>query len=81
MTKRKLTDVTFTAEMTRENLAAVWGPPDGPRGSGVEYYAYAMENGDEVWVVFSSEPPHRLTGALLVSPVRGTREWVFQVAP
>jgi len=63
---RKLTDLKLGPELTRDQVIAVWGPPDGDRGFGVEYKAYAMPDGQELWLVFSPTSPRYLITALLV---------------
>ena len=66
--ERRLTDLKLGPELTRDQVIAVWGPPDGDRGFGVEYKAYAMPDGQELWLVFSPTSPRNLIAALLVVP-------------
>jgi hypothetical protein len=74
---RTLDELRLTAELTRDQVAALWGPPDGDRGSGVQYLAYVLEDGEELWLEFLSMPPHRLHGAVLYSPESGKHRVLF----
>lgn len=65
---RNLNDLKLGPELTRDQVIAVWGPPDGDRGFGMPYEAYTMAQGQEVWFVFSATPPRNLIGAALVGP-------------
>jgi hypothetical protein len=76
--KRKLSDIKFTADLTRDQVAAIWGPPDGKRGSGIAYIEYSLEDGQEVWLQFISGPPYRLQGAILLSPSTGQHKSLFE---
>jgi hypothetical protein len=75
--KRTLTDIKLSADLTQAGVESVWGKPDGERGSGVAYLAYKLEDGQELWLQFLPEPPHRLRGALIVSPLTGEHKQVF----
>lgn len=64
---RALTEIKLTGDLTREQVAALWGPPDDFRGSGVDYLEYHLSDGNELWLEFFPEPPYRLRHALLFS--------------
>ena len=74
--KRRLEDIKFTADLTKDELVSIWGKPDGGRGSGIDYIEYTLEDGREVWVNFLPEPPYRLNIALLCPPT-GKPETLF----
>jgi hypothetical protein len=70
---RKLSDLTITNGITYEQVTAVWGRPDYFPPTGTEYFAYLLENGQEVWFEFDNmHPPYRSLGAIVVSK-KGTR--------
>jgi hypothetical protein len=72
-TQRRLVDFKFSADLTKEEVNELWGPPDGHRGSGVDYVAYRLEDGQEVWINFLPDPPHQIHGAILVSAAGRTK--------
>jgi len=74
---RRLSDLKFTADLTRDQVSAVWGQPDGKRGSGVEYLAYKLKDGEEVLMEFLPEAPYRLHGAIVVFPRTGQHRILF----
>src|SRR5215469_15069234 len=74
--KREITDIQFTPNLTHAQVTAIWGQMDGPRGSGVQYFGYSLEGGQEVWLSFLPDPPYRLNMALLV-PQKGKAETLF----
>jgi hypothetical protein len=75
---RKLSDIKFTADMTKDQVAAVWGEPDGKRGFGIAYVEYTLEDGQEVWIQFMLEAPYRLLAAIIVSPQTGQHKILFE---
>jgi hypothetical protein len=75
---RKLSDIKLNEQLTQKQVTAKWGPPDWDRGSGVEYFSYSLEGGQELWFQFESEPPHRLLAALLVAR-EGPKTLLFEV--
>jgi len=75
---RKLSDIKFTADLTREQVAAVWGAPDGHRGFGIDYYAYTLEDGQEVRIQFTPEAPYQLLAVIIVSPQTGQLKILFE---
>lgn len=74
---RKLAGLKLGPELTRDQVIAVWGPPDGDRGFGMPYEAYTMADGRELWFLFSPTPPNYLAEALLVSPQSGQHKILF----
>jgi hypothetical protein len=67
--KRRLNDLKFSADLTQEQVEAVWGAPDGHRGSGIDYFEYTLDDGSEVWLAyFNGVPPRKLMGALRFNP-------------
>jgi hypothetical protein len=74
---RRLEDIKLCAELTREQVLALWGPPNAPRGFGVDYRAYILEDGQELYLEFSTAPPCRLHIARLFSPKTGERKSLF----
>jgi hypothetical protein len=67
--KRSLNDLKFSADLTQEQVEAGWGDPDGHRGSGIDYFEYALEDGSEVWLAYlNGVPPRKLMGALRFNP-------------
>lgn len=75
---RRLSDIKLAADLTREQVVTMWGPPDGHRGSGLDYLMYTLEDGQELWLLFGLEPPFGLRAASLVSPEGGHRKNLFQ---
>ena len=75
--KRKLSEIALTADLTRDDVFKIWGAQDANRGSGVDYRAYFLEDGRELWLAFASDPKHRLLRALVMSPATGERELLF----
>lgn len=70
---RKLSDLTITNGIMYEQVTAVWGRPDYFPPTGIEYYAYLLENGQEVWFEFDvTHPPYRSLGAIFFDPKKGT---------
>src|SRR5437764_5116393 len=67
---RRLDDFRMirAGELTREYVVAIWGPPDALRGSGVDYRAYVLEDGQELWFKWKLGPPRFGHEALLFSP-------------
>jgi len=64
-----LNDLKFSADLTQEQVEAGWGDPDGHRGSGIDYFEYALEDGSEVWLAYlNGVPPRKLMGALRFNP-------------
>jgi len=51
---RNLADIHFTADLTQEQVVAIWGQPDALRGFGIDYKEYNLENGQKVWIQFLS---------------------------
>ena len=48
---RKLTDLKLGPQLTRDQVIAVWGAPDGDRSFGMPYEAYTMQQGQDVcWI-------------------------------
>ena len=74
---RRLSDIKLTAVLTEAQVAAVWGPPDGHRGSGIDYISYTVEDNQEVWMQFSYNPPYPLLGAILWSRSTGQSKVLF----
>ena len=67
--KLRLNDLKFSADLTQEQVEAGWGDPDGHRGSGIDYFEYALEDGSEVWLAYlNGVPPRKLMGALRFNP-------------
>jgi hypothetical protein len=67
--KRRLNDLKFSADLTQEQVEAVWGSPDGHRGSGIDYFEYTLQDGSEVWLAYlNGVPPHKLMGVLRFIP-------------
>ena len=75
--KRKLSDIQLDDTVTREQVTKIWGPPDNRLGSGIDYWAYSLQNGEAVWFTFMPDPPFHLVGAILVSPKTGSRTRLF----
>jgi len=69
MKSRRLDDIKLSDDSTREQVLALWGPPDATRGSGtgIDFMAYTLENGQELWFVWNLEPPCFGEGAVLIS--------------
>jgi len=74
---RRLDDIKFTDQLTESELFAIWGQPDGTRGSGLPYWEYTLPDGREVWVTFFETPPYRLNVALVGLPGSGKVEQLF----
>jgi hypothetical protein len=77
---RRLEDIKLSAELRRDQVFALWGSPEGPRGSGFAYMAYILEDGQELWLAFCREVPEvpdRLLSALLFSPTTGEHKALF----
>jgi hypothetical protein len=64
---RTLGDFAFAADLTQNQIIAKWGQPDGTRGSGISYKAYALGNGQEVWVSFLPDSACHIYRVILVS--------------
>jgi|HubBroStandDraft_5_1064220.scaffolds.fasta_scaffold158187_2 hypothetical protein len=75
--ERKIEDLKLTGDLTLDYVTNVWGQPDGKRGSGIEYFAYELSDGDELWLSFLPNPPRRLNGALVFSPHTGQHKPLF----
>src|SRR5260370_21423210 len=69
MKSRHLGDIKISSELTREQVMALWGPPDGirPSATGIEFSAYTLDDGQELWFVWNLESPSFGEGAVLIS--------------
>ena len=76
--KRKISDFHFSRALTRAEVTKLWGAPDERPGSGVDYWAYMLEDGRAVWLEFVPEPPFKLNRAILMSPNTGERRNIFE---
>jgi hypothetical protein len=77
MKPRRLDDIKLCAELTEEQVLALWGQPDGLRGSGSDYRAYTLEDGRELWLEYSSDSRRHLLSAGLFSPTSCEHQLVF----
>jgi hypothetical protein len=72
---RTLGDLIFGPDLTRDDVVAMWGPPDFLRGSGIAYSAYRLDDGQETWFEFQKE-----SGRLVVAFVPTTsRSLILEV--
>jgi hypothetical protein len=62
---RGLADIHFTSDLKQEQVEAIWGVPDGHRGSGISYIEYTLGDDAEVWLDFQTDPPHKALEAIL----------------
>lgn len=63
--KRNLDDIKLTPDLTTTQVVSAWGPPDSREGSGIDYWAYKLDQDRTVWLTFTLEDPPRLNWALL----------------
>jgi hypothetical protein len=73
-----MTDIPMGVGMTREKVFAVWGPPDGLRGSGMPYEAYTLDDGRELWFLFGRDSPYPVVGVLVCTPGTGDHKILFE---
>jgi hypothetical protein len=76
--ERKLSDIKFTANLTYQQVVAIWGRPDTFGGSGINYFVYQLNDGEQVWMQFLPKPPYCLNAAILVSPRTGQHKTIFE---
>jgi hypothetical protein len=65
---RKANDFHYTKNLTLDQVTALWGPPDGHRGSGIRLSGVGLPDGKEVseiWLAFG--PDKKLWGATLLT--------------
>lgn len=53
--RRRLDQLDFSRPLTVADVNAIWGPPDGVMGSGIEYYLYGLADGTTRRIVFDGD--------------------------
>jgi hypothetical protein len=75
--RRKLTDIKLSADLTREQVTTVWGTPDAFRGSGCIYIVYFLDDDSELDLLFRDKKPNLLRCAIVMSRAGEVKETLF----